>query len=173
MKIRDATSADAAAIVAYWNPMIRETSITFNTRERDPEQLGQEILTRQKDGKAYLVICDGTEVCGHATYTQLRAGPGYAFCMEHTIILAPAAQGKGAGRLLLQALEDHAQHNGIHSLIACISGENSAAISFHAHLGFRQVASIPEAGKKFGRWMDLIFMQKLLNPRPDIPMQSL
>ncbi|MFD1160033.1 GNAT family N-acetyltransferase [Roseovarius aestuarii] len=162
MIIRDARAADAPEIAAYWNPLIRETSITFNTKERDPDQLAQEIGARQKEGKAYLVVCEGSEVCGHATYTQFRAGPGYARCMEHTIILTPAVQGQGAGRLLMHALEDHARQRGVHSLIACISGENTGAIAFHAHLGFRQVASIPETGYKFGRWMDLIFMQKLL-----------
>ena len=82
--------------------------------------------------------------------------------MEHTVILSPDACGQGFGCALLHALEDYARNAGVHSLVAGISGENPAAVAFHKKMSFTRVALIPEVGWKFGRWMDLILMQKLL-----------
>ncbi|WP_299848516.1 GNAT family N-acetyltransferase [uncultured Roseovarius sp.] len=162
MIIRDARADEAAQIVAYWNPQIRDTTVTFTTQEKDPDQLARDIDMRQAEGKAFLVACDGVKILGHATYFQFRSGPGYGHTMEHTVILDPDAWGCGVGRALMDALEDHARHAGHHSMIAGISGDNSGGAAFHDRIGYRYVATLPEAGFKFGRWIDLVVMQKLL-----------
>ena len=162
MILRDARPEDAGAITAYWNPQIRETAITFTTLEKDPETLAQEITARRAEGRAFLVACDGAQILGHAAYFPFRSGPGYRHTAEHTIILDPAQQGRGVASPLLQALEKHAREAGIHSMIAGISGENGRAIAFHEKAGYRHAATIPEAGRKFDRWMDLVLMQKFL-----------
>jgi phosphinothricin acetyltransferase len=82
--------------------------------------------------------------------------------MEHTIILAPHARGKGAGRALMTAIEDHARAGGAHTLFAGVSGENAEGIAFHTRMGFRPLVTIPEVGHKFGRWLDLVLMMKTL-----------
>jgi phosphinothricin acetyltransferase len=82
--------------------------------------------------------------------------------MEHTIILAPAAIGRGLGRSLMAAIEAHARGQGVHSMFAGVSGENAAGIAFHAAIGYVPVAVLHQVGFKFGRWMDLHLMQKLL-----------
>jgi phosphinothricin acetyltransferase len=83
--------------------------------------------------------------------------------MEHSVHLTEAARGKGLGRALMAVLEDHARQGGAHLMIAGISGENPGAQAFHAALGYAHVARIPEAGWKWGRYIDLVLMQKILS----------
>jgi phosphinothricin acetyltransferase len=82
--------------------------------------------------------------------------------MEHTIQLAPEASGRGHGRALMTAVEDHARAGGAHSMFAGVSGENPEGRAFHARLGYVETAILPQVGWKFGRWMDLVLMQKIL-----------
>ena len=162
MIIRDATPEDARAICAYWNPQIRDTAITFTTMEKEPAELAHVIETQQSEGRAYLVAVGEDGPLGHASYGPFRNGPGYAHTAEHTVIVAPEAWGTGAASALMLKLEERAASAGIHSMIAGISNENPRAIAFHEKLGYGHVATVPEVGCKFGRWMDLVLMQKLL-----------
>lgn len=160
--IRAATSADATGIAAIWNPVIRDTAITFNSAEKTVADIAALILSRTSDGHAFLVAEDRGRIAGFATYAQFRGGIGYARTMEHTILLAPRAQGRGLGRALLTAIEDHARAAGALSLFAGVSAENPAGRAFHARLGFAEVAILQRVGFKFGRSMDLVLMQKFL-----------
>lgn len=155
--IRPATPADAAAIADVWNPMIRDTLVTFNPVQKSEAEIAAMIRTRE----AFLVAEDGG-ILGFATYSQFRGGLGYAFAQEHTIILAPAAQGRGVGRGLMAALETEARACGHHILVAGVSGSNPAGVAFHAALGFVESGRVVQAGWKFGRWHDLVLMQKML-----------
>ena len=162
MILRPAEARDAPAVAAIWNPVIRETAATFTTLEKTPDGLAADFAVRAAEGKLFLLAEEAGELLGFATYFQFRNGPGYARTMEHSIILAPAARGRGVGRALMAALEDHARAAGVHSLWAGVSAENSAGIAFHRSVGFAEVARLPEVGHKFGRWMDLVLMQKIL-----------
>ncbi|HCZ01389.1 MAG: GNAT family N-acetyltransferase [Rhodobacterales bacterium RIFCSPHIGHO2_02_FULL_62_130] len=159
--IRPATFADAAALADLWNPWIRDTAITFNAQEKSPDDIARMIADRNAAGHAFLVAeADG--LLGFVTYSQFRGGVGYATCMEHTVVLSPQARGRGVGRALMQAIEDHARSTGAHQMIAGVSGENAQGRAFHASLGYREIATVPEAGYKFGRFIDLVLMQKFL-----------
>ena len=160
--IRDATPADAAAIAAIWNPAIRDTAVTFNSAEKSLADIAGMIRDRQQAGHAFLVAEQDGTVAGFATYAQFRGGVGYARSMEHTVLLSPAARGKGFGRALMQAVEDHARAGGAHCLFAGVSAENPEGRAFHARLGFAEAAILREVGFKFGRYMDLVLMQKFL-----------
>jgi phosphinothricin acetyltransferase len=160
--IRDAVTSDAEAISAFWNPMIRDTVVTFNAVEKSASDVAAMIGERQAAGHAFMVAEEGRRILGFASYSQFRGGVGYARTMEHTIILAADAGGRGIGRALMAAIEGHAAARGAHSMIAGVSGENAAGIGFHLALQYRLVAVVPEAGFKFDRWMDLHLMQKLL-----------
>ncbi len=162
MMVRKASTDDADAIVSIWNPMIRDTHVTFDRVEKSPRDVGEMITDSEANDHCFLVAEDAGRVVGFATYRQFRAGIGYAHTMENTVIIAPQAQGKGAGGELMGALEDHARDAGVHSMIAAISSENPGAIAFHQGLGYREVAIVPEAGRKFDRWLDLHVLQKIL-----------
>ena len=162
VKILPASVDDADAIVAIWNPVIRDTTVTFNSIEKSPTDVIAMINDRRAAGQAFLIARQGDDLLGFATYGAFRSGSGHTQTVEHTVILSDQAKGQGVGRALLTALESHARTNGIHSMIASVAEENAAAIAFHKALGFTQVAHIPEAGRKFGRWLDVVFLQKLL-----------
>jgi phosphinothricin acetyltransferase len=162
MIVRAAVAADAKAICLILNPVIRDTAITFNSQERTPEDIVQAIAIVP----CYLVAEEAGEVIGFASYDQFRKGVGYARAMEHTIVLADAARGKGAGRALMGALSDHARAAGVGSLWAGVSAENPDGVAFHASVGFENVATLPKVGFKFGRWMDLVLMRQWLDPDP-------
>ncbi len=164
MHIRAATPTDIAAILAIWNPVIRDSDMTFNSQEKTPTLLGEELGGKAKNTHPFLLACAGSDLLGFATYGQFRASNGYAHTMEHTIILAPDARGKGIGRSLIDALEAHARHHQVHSMIAGISHANTRGLAFHAACGYREIARLPEVGFKFNRWYDLILMQKRLSP---------
>lgn len=158
MIVRAATSEDAATIAAIWNPQILDTVVTFNSVPKSDHDVAAMIAQRP----CFLVLEIDQKLAGFASYDQFRGGIGYAHTMEHTIILAPEASGRGAGRALMRALMDHARAADVHTLWAGVSAENSAGVAFHSSLGFETVAVLPEVGRKFDRWMDLVLMQKRL-----------
>lgn len=158
MILRAATPADVPAIAAYWNPLIRTTTITFSSEEKSPADLAQMIATRPW---FFVAEVDG-RVVGHATCAQFRGGDGYLHSHEHTIIVDPAAKGTGVGRALMARLEAAARGAGVHVMVAGISGENAAAVAFHTALGYVETGRLPQVGRKFGRWLDLVLMQKSL-----------
>ena len=157
MRIRPAGASDIAPILEIWNPLIRDTSVTFTSVEKTPEGLAADIAAR---GPAFLVAEEAGAIMGFASHGTFRPGPGYAHTAEHTVIVAPTAQGRGAGRALMRALEDHARAAGVHVLIAGVSAENVPAIAFHRAVGFVDGGRLPEVGRKFGRWMDLVLLHK-------------
>ena len=161
--IRPAVATDAPAIAALLNHWIKHTAVTFNPVPKTDADIRDMIAAKAAAGHAILVAAgpDGT-LLGQASYGQFRAGQGYATCMEHSISLAPEAGGKGVGRTLLTAIEDHARTIGAHQMIAAVSGENSAGRAFHDRLGYLHIATVPQAGHKFGRFIDLVLMQKFL-----------
>lgn len=156
--IRPARPEDAAAIAAIWNPVIRDTTITFTTVEKTESALRATIAERA----AFLVWMQGGVLGGFATFGPFRTGPGYALIQEHTIIMAPASRGRGAGRALMTALEARGRDLGMQALIGGVSGSNADGIAFHARLGYAEVGRVPRAGWKLGAWHDLVLMHKFL-----------
>lgn len=160
--IRPAQTEDAPAIAALMNHWIENTTVTFNPVLKTAEEVATMIEIKAQTGYAFLVAYEEDRLVGQASYGQFRAGQGYATCMEHSISLLPGHSGKGTGRLLMQAIEDHARAKGAHQMIAGVSGENLAGRAFHERLGYDHQATIPEAGFKFGRFIDLILLVKRL-----------
>lgn len=123
--------------------------MTFIAAERTADDIARLIADR--------------DALGHATFlAETAGGMGHATCMEHTALLSPAARGLGLGRGLMLALCDHARAAGAHQMIAGVSAANPEGLAFHARLGFSEIARIQDAGFKFGRFIDLVLMQKFL-----------
>jgi phosphinothricin acetyltransferase len=156
--IRPAHPDDAPAIAAIWNHVIEHTAQTFTNAPKTAD-----MIAGQMPAQPYIVAEDNDgQVLGFVTYFQFRGGPGYAYTVEHSVHLSPDARRRGLGRALMTACETHARTNGIHSIIAGISGENPGGVQFHAALGYTHIATLPQVGWKFDRWHDLVLMQKIL-----------
>ena len=98
MILRPAQAADAEAVAALWNPVIDGTAVTFTTTRKTPEGLAADFAAR---GPAFLLAEEEGRLLGFATFFAFRSGPGYARTLEHTVLLAPEAQGRGVGRALM------------------------------------------------------------------------
>ena len=109
------------------------------------------------------IAVEGTQVLGFASYGEWRgAWAGYKFTVEHTVHIDAGHRGHGMGRQLMEALIARAERAGLHVMIGAIDAENTASLRFHERLGFARVAHFRETGYKFGRWLDLVFMQRFL-----------
>lgn len=160
--IRAATEADSAGVLSVWNPIIRDTLVTFTDADKTAEGIAASLAEKAAAGHAFLVAVEGEAVLGFATFGQFRAGPGYRHTFEHTIMLGPAARGRGLGRALMTELEHCARAAGGHSMFAGISAANPDGVAFHEAIGYGDVARLPEVGRKFGQWLDLVLMRKHL-----------
>lgn len=158
MIVRAARLTDAPAIQELWNLAILETLITFNSVAKTRLEVEKAIET----AKCMLVAEEGGQLIGFASFDQFRSGIGYAHTAEHSIMLAPKARGRGAGRFLMEQIEAEARAQGFHSMIAGVSGSNPMGAPFHAALGYVTVGVIPQAGRKCDQWHDLVLMQKIL-----------
>lgn len=159
--LREAELTDAVALADLWNPWITSTIATFNAQEKSAADMAA-MISERKLLYGFWVAEAEDKVIGFATYTQFRSGVGYAKSMEHTIVLANSVHGRGIGRSLMAAVERDATAKGAHVMIAGVAGENHAGQAFHAKLGYKIVAIIPQVGYKFDRFHDLIVMQKIL-----------
>lgn len=160
--IRPADLRDAENLAQLWNPWIKDSAVTFNPRVKTAEDIAEIIQSRQALGHVFLVAEEASQLLGFATYAQFRGGEGYARSMEHTIILHAHARGKGIGRRLMTAIEDHARAAGHRLMIGAVSGENPKGRAFHEAMGYQIYGIIPDAGWKFGRYMDLWLLGKRL-----------
>ena len=159
MEIRALTPADLPQVAAIWNPIIRETAITFTPIEKTPQALDAWLA---EDGPHLGAFDDAGRMLAWAAAHPFRPGPGYRFTWEHSIHAAPAARGTGVAAPLLEALIADLRARGVRSVIGAITASNARSLAFHARHGFQEVGRIPDAGWKLETWHDLVLMQRLL-----------
>ncbi|QDZ09078.1 N-acetyltransferase [Sphingomonas panacisoli] len=165
MTIRDAVPADAAGILPMYNYAVAETTAIFDTRLSDLAGREAWLAQRRADGFPVLIAEIDGAIAGFASFGEFRAWDGYRFTVEHSIYVDPARHREGIGRALLAALIDRAQAAGKHAMMAGIAAENHVSLALHQALGFREVGRIPQVAEKFGRWLDLVFLQLILDGR--------
>jgi len=163
--VRAAQRTDVAAINALYNALIPSTTTAWTeTLETEAERL-EWFEHQQALGFPVLVAEVDGHVAGFTAYEHFRGAgkwPGYRFTVEHSVHVAETNWGTGVGRVLIERLVDHARAAGVHVMVAAIDGDNTGSIEFHRRLGFVEVARMPETGTKFGRWLDLVLMQRIL-----------
>lgn len=164
MQIRAATEQDLPAILAITNHAIEHTNASWQTVPTTLEARLQWWQERVAAGQPVLVAERDGAIAGFATYGSFRAYGGYALTVEHSIYVEGRFQGLGLGRAFLTALLDHATKAGMHVMVGAISGDNAISIKLHEQFGFTTVGRMPEVGQKFGHWLDLVLMQKILGP---------
>lgn len=161
--IRDATEADLPAILAITNQAIAETTSVWNNTPATLAARAAWLAERQRRGLPVLVAADGADVLGFASFGDFRPFEGYLYTVEHSIYVATTAQRCGIGAALLAALLQRAEALGKHAMLGGIEAGNTASIALHTRAGFVETGRLPEVGQKFGRWLDLVFMQKALS----------
>ena len=159
MHIRDAAADDLAAILAIHNHVIHNTTAIF---ENAPETMAQRVIWfegRKAAGFPILCAVDGEKILGFASYGTWRARFGYNATVEHSVHVDPDARGKGTGTALVKTLLERARAQQRHVMLSGIVSENTGSLRLHERLGFRETGRMSEVGFKFGRWLDLVFMQ--------------
>lgn len=166
MQIRDAEIADLETITAIHNDAVVHTTAIWNEDAVDVADRAAWLADRVERGFPVIVVVDETGVVGYASYAQWRPHSGYRHTVEHSVYVRGDQRGRGIGRMLMEALVERARAAGIHVMIAGVESGNAASIVLHERLGFTQVGRMPEVGAKFGRWLDLTFLQLTLDDRP-------
>jgi len=166
--VRDATLEDAGDILAIYNFAAINTTAVWTDGPADLASRREWIRARQEAGYPVLVAMKGRDVVGFASFGDFRPFPGYRHTVENSVYVDERHHRLGIGRSLVTALVERASALNKHAMIAGIEAANIASLGLHASLGFVEVARMPEVGCKFGRWLDLVFMQKTLagNVRP-------
>lgn len=160
--IRDATEDDLPRILEILNEAIENTTAVWSWTPLDLDNRRRWLGARRARGFPVLVAETGDGVQGYASYGPFRDWDGYAATVEHSLYIDARARGRGLGRLLMAALIERARAAGLHAMIGGIDADNAVSIRLHRALGFAEVARLPEVGRKFDRWLDLVLMQKSL-----------
>tara|TARA_R110000868_G_scaffold60487_2_gene184696 strand:+ start:1360 stop:1857 length:498 start_codon:yes stop_codon:yes gene_type:complete len=163
MPIIDATQADLPAILAIYNDAVEHTTAIWNETQVDLANRQTWLAERTAAGFPVLVAHDDAgSVVGYASYGTWRAIEGFRHTVEHSVYVRSDQRGQGLGPLLMQALIERAQQARLHVMVAAIESGNSASIRLHERLGFVTSGQMPQVGRKFDRWLDLTFMQLML-----------
>jgi phosphinothricin acetyltransferase len=160
--IRPARPDDAAGLLAIYEPVVNNTTISF---EESPPPLKefQRRMQHALEHYAWLVACVGDRPAGYAYATRFRERSAYRFSTETTIYMAQDFHGRGIGRLLYLDLFRALSERNLHSAFAGITLPNEASVAFHRSLGFSHVGTLREVGFKFGRWHDVSWWQRPVN----------
>lgn len=168
MRIRPATPDDAAALLAIYAPYVTDTAITFEYEVPTEEEFRRRI-ERVSEKYPYLVAEEEGHIVGYAYASAFKERAAYQWAVETSIYVDRQGKRKGIGRRLHDALEEALKMQGILNMNACISYVepedeylNLDSVRFHERMGYSKVAHFHLCGKKFGRWYDMIWMEKLI-----------
>ena len=176
MTVRFAVPADARALLRIYAPYVEKTAITFEYVVPSEIEFARRIAAISEK-YPYLALEDGGEILGYAYAAPFKERAAYDWAVETTIYLRPDARGKGCGRTLYEALEENLRAQHILNANACIAYTEvedetltNASMRFHQKMGYQLVGHFHQCGYKFGRWYDMIWMEKLLGPHDTPPL---
>jgi phosphinothricin acetyltransferase len=162
MIVRPAEPADLPGILAIYNDVIATSTAIYSF---DPSTLDERrawLSARREGGYPVLVAADASDVLGFASFGEFRARPGYAWTVEHSLHVRADRRRAGIGSALLSELVVCARELGKHALVGGIDATNEASLRLHERFGFERVGHLKQVGRKFERWLDLVFVERLL-----------
>jgi L-amino acid N-acyltransferase YncA len=159
---RLAERRDAEAVRAIYNLEVAESTATFDLVPRTLDEQVDWIAEHSGAHPAIVATDEGGEVVGFGSLSSFRDRPAYATTVEDSVYVRRDRRGQGIGRLLLDELLRLAREHGFHSVMARIVGQHEASIALHRACGFELVGTEREVGRKFGRWLDVVEMQRML-----------
>jgi L-amino acid N-acyltransferase YncA len=164
MLIRDAGLSDIAAITAIYNHAVLHTTAIWNDTTISVQNRIDWLQQRQAQGYPVLVaVNQANDVLGYASFGEWRPFDGYKQTVEHSVYVREGQQGAGIGTALMRSLMLRARQLDKHVMVAAVDADNIASIKLHLALGFQQVGLMPQVGRKFGRWLDLVWLQLVLS----------
>lgn len=166
MHIRDAEIADLETITEIYNDAVANTTAIWNETIVDVDDRAVWLAERLRGGFPVIVAEDDDGVLGYATFGAWRPHDGYRHTVEHSVYVRSDRQGRGIGKALMVELIERARRHGAHVMVAAVESSNLGSIVLHKRLDFMQVGRMPQVGAKFGRWLDLTFLQLVLDDRP-------
>ncbi|WP_186131422.1 GNAT family N-acetyltransferase [Burkholderia gladioli] len=172
MEIRDAGPQDIEGITAIYNHAVLQTTAIWNETAVDTANRLAWLADRRKAGYPVLVGIDETgQVVAYASFGDWRAFDGFRGTVEHSIYVRDDQRGRGLGPQLMAVLIERARAIGKHVMVAGIEANNAGSVRLHERLGFVHTGTLKQVGMKFGKWLDLTFMQLTLDarPNPDAP----
>ena len=162
VKVRLATMADAEDIRAIYNTEVTGSTVTFDMVARRPEEQVAWLDAHGGAHPAVVAVDDDGQVVGFGSLSPYRDRPAYRTTVEDSVYVHGDSRGKGTGRLLLEELVHLANLHGFHAVMARIVGGHEASIAMHRACGFTLVGVEKEVGRKFGRWLDVALMERLI-----------
>jgi L-amino acid N-acyltransferase YncA len=161
--IRPSRDTDLPVITAIYSHHVQSGTGTFETTPPTEDEMSARRADVLSKGLPYLVAEEAGQVLGFAYCQWFKPRPAYRFSAEDSIYLHPDAAGKGVGKALLAELARQAQAAGIRKLIAVIGDSNNvSSVGVHRSLGFTPVGTLKSCGWKFGKWLDIVLMEKIL-----------
>jgi phosphinothricin acetyltransferase len=161
--IRSAVEGDLADILRIYNQAIEKTTAVFEYRAHTIEMRREWFHAKQTASLPVLVADESGGVQGFASYGPFRAWPAYKYSVELSVYVDEHARGRGIGSALVQGVVAHARERDLHVVMAGITADNAVSLRLHEKLGFTEVAHVREVGYKFGRWLDLKFLELVLD----------
>jgi L-amino acid N-acyltransferase YncA len=162
VELRDASEADAQGILRIYNDAVANTTAIWNDQPSSLEARIAWLTERQQSGYPVVVAAAGPDIMGYASFGAFRPWDGYRHTVEHSVYVDGAARRKGIGHALMDRLIARARDMSKHVMVAGIEAANEPSLRLHAQFGFTQVGRLRSVGRKFDRWLDLIFMQLML-----------
>lgn len=168
LKLRIATPDDAAALLAIYKPYVENTTITFEYDVPSLEDFTGRI-TYTLERYPYLVALLDGEPVAYAYAGAFKSRAAYDWAVELSVYVKDGVHGHGIGKALYAALERILRQQHVTNLNACITYPGEGSVQFHEKLGYTTVAHFHKCGYKFGKWLDMIWMEKFLSPHADNP----
>jgi len=164
IQVRPATQADLDAILDIYNHAVIHTTASYDYEPWNRQQRQDWFDDHAKNDYPVLVAKEGGagRVVGWGSLSRFHSRYGYRFTAEDSVYVAEEYRGRGVGRQLLAPLIDAARARKFHSIIGLIDAQNDVSIRLHGRFGFEKVAYLKQVGHKFGRWLDVVYMQLML-----------
>jgi phosphinothricin acetyltransferase len=161
--VRSAEEKDLPEILVIYNEIIVNTTAVYDYEPHTAAMRKQWWDTKKEQGFPVFVAEEEGRIIGFSSIGPFRAWAAYKYSVENSIYVATDVRGKGVGKLLMRPLIDAARKLEMHTILAGIDASNEASIRLHEWFGFKEVAHFKEVGYKFGRWLDLKFLQLVLD----------
>ena len=162
IRVRRAQRSDCPAILAIYNEAVLTTTATYDVEPRTLEHREAWFDDHARQDFAIFVAEEAGTLVGWSSLSRYHDRFGYRFTAENSIYVAASHRGRGLGARLLEPLLDAARARGIHTIIAAIDASNEVSLRLHTRFGFEKVGHFKEVGHKFGRWLDVAYLQKTL-----------